>query len=364
MAVLGETLDRLNYLSYVPSQPAWMIVEELQESGSPDISSLLQKQWQLEEGNQALDKDVRSGDKKPDFEKQVHASTRTLCRALRSKTNAVETLVHSSTQERSQPFLACVKALSELTKVTFDKLSTTVEDETSQKTILRDVTDREKVAEEQRSTLQAQLDQEKKEKEKECAALEKKLQKLKNELREISENTKVEEKLIEQEQNERMEKANEEHTTKVTTLTEMIDKLSKQTTEGAEHNHGDEAALRKRTNKNLAEVQTWVEKYDTDMGERESKARDIDDTFAKEKIKLKELEEHFNKVDAENSRIAEEKRILDEIKAKEDHAQKILGDAATMIQKQIRRYLAEKEFKKLKKAKGKKKKKGGKKKKK
>lgn len=360
MAVLGETLDRLNYLSYVPSQPAWMIIEELQESGSSDISGMLQKQWQLEEGNQVVD-DVR-GDKKPDFEKQVHASTRTLCRALRSKTNAVETLVHSSTQERSPAFLACVKALSELTKVTFDKLSTTVEDETSQKTILRDVSDREKNAEEERSTLQGALDMERKDKERNCAQLEKKLQKLKNELREISENTKVEEKLIEQEQNERMEKANEEHTGKVATLTSKIDKLTKETKDSADQNHTDEQALRKKTNKHVQEVVGCVEKYDTDMGERETRAVDLEELFGKEKIKLKELEEHFNKVDAENSRISEEKRILDEIKAKEDHAQKILGDAATMIQKQMRRYLAEKEFKKLKKAKGKKGKKGKKKK--
>jgi hypothetical protein len=46
----------------------------------------------------------------------------------------------------------------------------------------------------------------------------------------------------------------------------------------------------------VPEVVGRVEKYDTDMGERETRAVDLEELFGKEKIKLKGLEEHFNKV--------------------------------------------------------------------
>merc|ERR1712153_55418 len=95
-----------------------------------------------------------------------------------------------------------------------------------------------------------------------------------------------------------------------------------------------------------------------DMGDRENKSIELQAKYDEEK--LQQLEEHFNKVDAENARIAEEERIISDIQARENAAKKVLDDAAAMVQKHMRGFLARREFKKLLKAskkKGKKKKK-------
>lgn len=137
-------------------------------------------------------------------------------------------------------------------------------------------------------------------------------------------------------------------------------KLEEQIKTVREENKTKEAALRKKMNKSLAEVQTAVEKYDTDMGEREARSIELQTKYDEEKVKLQELEEHFNKVDAENARIAEEERIISDIQARENAAKKVLDDAAAMVQKHMRGFLARREFKKLLKSskkKGKKKKK-------
>ena len=53
-------------------------------------------------------------------------------------------------------------------------------------------------------------------------------------------------------------------------------------------------------------------------------------------MQLAKLQEHFDVVDAENKRIAEEDEILAGIRAREDAALKVLNDCATMVQKRQR----------------------------
>jgi len=363
MAVLGETLDRLDYLSYVPTENDMVLTEQLEEEGCIDVATVLQKQWQIEDAH-SLKGDPGQTRGPSGSDQQMYTNTRALCRSLRSNAVAVETLYQSSNQDRSPAFLACLKALKELTDVTLRKMSTTVEDENSQKNLLRDVTQKEKGAEEDRATLQAQLNMERKEKERDVAQLDMKRLKLMKELQEITENTKIQQKEIEQEQRERLEKANAEHSELTNKLGATIEKLEKDITSIREANSVKEAAHRKKMNKALHELQSAVETYDTGMGEREDKSEGLQGMYDTEKDQLQKLDEHFNKVDAENARIAEEERIISEIRSKESGAQKVLDDGAAMIQKHIRGRLARAEYKKLQKAAKKKgKKKGGKKKK-
>ena len=53
MAVLGETLDRLDYLSYVPTEIDPQLTEQLEEEGCIDVATVLNKQWQIEDANSA-----------------------------------------------------------------------------------------------------------------------------------------------------------------------------------------------------------------------------------------------------------------------------------------------------------------------
>ena len=55
ITVLEDTLDRLTFLSYVPSSPDDDLLESLSLSGVvPPVRGSLQSQWQLEEGHQVI----------------------------------------------------------------------------------------------------------------------------------------------------------------------------------------------------------------------------------------------------------------------------------------------------------------------
>ena len=85
---------------------------------------------------------------------------------------------------------------------------------------------------------------------------------------------------------------------------------------------------------------------------------DITEKFEKESAELRELQDHFDKVDANTSTAEEEAKALAAVLAMDAAADKILDDAATVIQKRARGIIDRAIVAKLKKKKGKK---GGKK---
>ena len=54
-----------------------------------------------------------------------------------------------------------------------------------------------------------------------------------------------------------------------------------------------EANLRRRKWKLETEVENWIQKYDNDMGERQSEFEDVDLVYTEERKQLVELEERF-----------------------------------------------------------------------
>ena len=119
--------------------------ESLSLSGVvPPVRGALQSQWQLEEGHQVMLGRSKEGMflGKPGGESassevvdQLHQATRTLCRNLRKSPVAVEVLYSNHTQQRSPHFLSFLSSLEDLTKVMFRKLSTTVEEEMTNKNL-------------------------------------------------------------------------------------------------------------------------------------------------------------------------------------------------------------------------------------
>ena len=93
ITVLEDTLDRLTFLSYVPSSPDDDLMESLSLSGVvPPVRGALQSQWQLEEGHQVmLGRSKEHGflgkqsseTASSEVVDQLHQATRTLCRHLR-----------------------------------------------------------------------------------------------------------------------------------------------------------------------------------------------------------------------------------------------------------------------------------------
>lgn len=152
MAVLGETLDKLNYISYVPIEKDQKLVHDLTEHRFDTISGLLHKLYHLEEVYLALMNEESS----VDALKRVYSSIRNLCRELKESPLAVEVLYdHKST--RSSPVIQLLSHLSLITDLTFTNLSTSVEDVASKVKVTKSAQQRQEMAEEEGRLLQEQL---------------------------------------------------------------------------------------------------------------------------------------------------------------------------------------------------------------
>jgi hypothetical protein len=117
IAVMEDTLDKLNALSYVPSSARLDLLEALGEAGANPVKSCLQTQWHLEQNaiKTGAMGDARTaaataaaaaraaaaaaahaaGDtfaetQQGDTLQQIYQSTRTLCRSLRQHARGME----------------------------------------------------------------------------------------------------------------------------------------------------------------------------------------------------------------------------------------------------------------------------------
>ncbi|KFP06758.1 IQ domain-containing protein D, partial [Calypte anna] len=102
-----------------------------------------------------------------------------------------------------------------------------------------------------------------------------------------------------------------------------------------------------------AEIVNWIQKYDTDMGEKEAEYEEIQAAYEEEKAQLSLLMEKRDFLLPEYSQIEEEHRILQEKKEQASRELAIMTRAAICIQAFWRGYLIRSIFKSKLKKKGK-----------
>lgn len=186
MAVMGDLLDRLNYLTYVPLEPQSELLATLRENRCLNSAELLREHWRWEQlFLQALD---AMDSRQEDIGDQVRLTARTLCRDLRESPVGVEVLYHHGTvsHDRSEDMQMLVKALSELTDLTHSQLEKTLEDAKSKKELMNVAEARMKQAEDERVSIREKLSELRRTKEEELALLDSQVQKLRNELHSIN----------------------------------------------------------------------------------------------------------------------------------------------------------------------------------
>lgn len=248
--------------------------------------------------------------------------------------------------------------LSALAGIAFRKLSTTVEEEATNELTLRELTDRSKSAEKDRDSLQQNLGFQRAEKDREVASLGQQISKLRAELNDCERSNRMEVEGIEASARTGVEKARAEHTEKVSALEQDIEKRKEKMLKWRGDHKDTEAGLRKRKAKLETDLKMLIRKYDTDMGEKQAAIEALEDKFKRESEELRELQEHFDKVDADAATSVKEDKMLQEVEEMEKAARFILDEACKVMQKRVRGIAGRVEVAKLKKKKGGKGKKG------
>ena len=251
--ILRHAVDRLHILSFVPT--AWNDDVATSITCDPVLASL-EKQWISEDllNNISLI-GATEGGKDIAAIKQAHRATRTTCRNLMAERESLQVLMNRP-EIQSEAFLRVLKNLSELKSQITDRMTTTVEDEATNRTTLQELVERERIMEESRDTLQTKLAEVREEKERVTFNLDQNLKKLQIELQDITSQNKLEVDSVQKEMTEALSKAGTDHDLRMKQLQDQVDALDRQLSEIVEKNREDEIRLRKGMNEHLIYILT------------------------------------------------------------------------------------------------------------
>jgi len=371
MAILEETCSKLELLSHVP--PLELPDEDqLRDELGPDVLQVLQEQTMLEQQYELVSTpqhDAAAYDSNqalPDFETlddELRHSTRVVCRMVREAPVIVERLqdIGGGDTLISNPMGKFLGTFTELKAQTFQKLSTSVEEEKSKEDWFLEISAREEKASQTLRQLQKEIKSEKAERERQVSARNETIQKLREELEEIKTGTINEIKALEADTKAQEEADKATFQSREAQLKDELAKLTAELIQRKEDDRESEDVQRKKKVKYELEVDSWITKFDQDMTEKDTEITERRAIYEEEKKELARLEDYFNKLMLEReAQLAEERKKAEELaRVQAQHA--TLNKAATMMQKMWRGRIARRELEK-KKGKGKGKGKGKKKK--
>ncbi|XP_051967287.1 dynein regulatory complex protein 10 [Xyrauchen texanus] len=110
-------------------------------------------------------------------------------------------------------------------------------------------------------------------------------------------------------------------------------------------NRERELALRKKKYKEETEIENWIQKYDAEMGEKQTELEELMNIYEEEKAELTELEEHFAILDLEYSQIMEERQQAQEQREQQERDRELHSQAAIIIQAHWRGFCVRKAMK-------------------
>jgi hypothetical protein len=147
--ILKHAIDRLVVLQHVPT--SWDGDEDvIANISSQAVLASLERQWVAEEQLNEIGDMVGSseaGGKEISILKQAHRATRATCRNLQADRDSLQALM-GRPEIQSEEFSRFLRYLMELKSHVTAKLTTTVEDEAANRTILHDLTEKERNMEE------------------------------------------------------------------------------------------------------------------------------------------------------------------------------------------------------------------------
>ena len=366
IAILSELYSKIQLLSHVPPLRRVPDFESFQHEVGPEVAQVLDEQVLLEQQYKWVStpqheqqSDAAPGfdadQALPDFETlddELRHSTRVVCRMLREAPGISAQLQGLGDQGPSPTMRKYLNTCLELKAQTFQKLSTSVEEEKSKEDWFLEVSAREEKASQTLRQLQKEIKAEKAERERQVSARNETIQKLREELESIKTSTLAEERQLDAETKASEEADRNGFTSKEATLSDELRRLTEELKNKRASNKEAEEALRKKKVKYEGEVASWISKYDVDMEEKDREISALRLIYEEERKELNRLETYFNKLMAEREAALAEERKKAEERARQQAQMATLSKAATMLQKMWRGKCARRDMDKKKSGKG------------
>uniref|UniRef100_A0A8C8YI11 Dynein regulatory complex protein 10 n=1 Tax=Prolemur simus TaxID=1328070 RepID=A0A8C8YI11_PROSS len=362
MSVLEEAIykvELVTVLSYVASNPEDM-EKVLGEDILRAVRELLQEEAEMEEEWQLRDLDVSIEVQKSSLLpliQQIKDSTKNVLRLLLSKPQAAGFL-QMQTLGRSAGAQKFIDSLRELQGFLFEKLLTSPMEAKDKAQFIQDINKRNQRNQEVIDALENELTARRKSREAEVEKENFVIQELKTRLHQVlkfSESSLLRTKQEAEKQQKVDFRASQ---ARVAKIQQEILMLRSQFHNLVTENREMEQALRKKKYKVETEIENWIQKYDTEMGEKQEEYEDLDLIHKEEKVQLEELQHRHDVLLEEFAQVREEREILAKRRLEAEQEMVRMVRAATLIQALWKGYLVRSLLRSKKKKRGKGKAKG------
>lgn len=375
MAVLDDTICKMRLVTMLPELTENL--EKYKGKISGDIHSMLTEHYQLElqfsevvERQEAEEEFAHTSAAKKgsadgaidqmsfesltvlrgQLQQQLRHSTRSIVRLFTRDPPSLEMVLKDSAT-RSAAATSLISTSNNLRSIVMEKLLTTREEEEERAKYIQHIVQREVKASTEVKKLEAQLAEASEDRDAELNKRNIEIKKLKSDLALLQKTSNEVNKRIKSDSMKQEVSDSKTSDGKCQRLQQSIQQLRQQLSQAITEHRSAENNLRNRKIKTESALDTWIAKYDNDMGERQDEFEQIDAVYKQEKQQLEDLEQRFQVLEEEYNRIQEERRLEAERKAAEQKRLENLTKAAVVIQAHWRSYATRRKLKSKKKGK-------------
>nr|Q4R8Y5.1 RecName: Full=Dynein regulatory complex protein 10; AltName: Full=IQ domain-containing protein D [Macaca fascicularis]BAE00436.1 unnamed protein product [Macaca fascicularis] len=340
MSILDEAINKVELvtlLSYVASNR-----EDVEGVLGEDIMRAVREHEEEaeEEGwlrDRLLSIELQKSSLSP-LTQQIKDSTKNVLRLLLSNPQAAR-LLQMQTQSRSAEAQNFIDSLIELRGFLFEKLVTSPMEARDKAQFIQDINRQNSNNQQIIDTLENELAERMKKRNAEVEKENFVIQELKNHLHQVlkfSENSLLRTKQEAEKQQKADFRASQ---ARVAKIQQEILQLQSQFYNLVMENREAEQALRKKKYKVETEIENWIQKYDTEMGEKQEELEDLEAVHKEEKIALEELKRRHKVLVEEFVQIREEREINSKKRMEAEQEMVRMVRAATLIQAFWKGYL-------------------------
>ena len=223
--ILKHAADRLQILAYLPLHWDDDLFAEI---NCQPVTAALEKQWVAEEALQEIfEMGSTDGGRELSAIKACGKASRSPCRQLQADRASLQKVMDRP-ETQSDDLVKFIKYLNELKTHINIRLTTTVEDEAANRTLLHELTEKERKMEESKEALQAKLNEVKEEKERVSFQLDQTLRKLQTELTDLSQNNAHELESVRKDMEDALDKASTDQESRMRQLQDQVETIERQ----------------------------------------------------------------------------------------------------------------------------------------